>query len=55
MESATQSATVGPFATALTIGSGDQAVEIINLTRTATPARIDHNLGRQLVLSDWSK
>jgi hypothetical protein len=30
-----QSATVGPFAPALTIGSGDQAVEIINLTRTA--------------------
>ncbi len=36
---ATQAAAVGPFATALTIGSGDQAVEIINLTRTITPAR----------------
>jgi len=31
--------TVGPFATALTIGSGDQAVEIINLTQSATPAQ----------------
>jgi hypothetical protein len=36
---AAQATAVGPFAVALTIGSGDQAVEIINLTRTATPAR----------------
>jgi hypothetical protein len=36
---ATQSATIGPFSTALTVGNGDQAVEIVNLTRTATSAR----------------
>jgi len=30
---------VGPFASALTIGTGDQAVEIINLTQSATPAQ----------------
>ena len=30
----TASSTVGPFATGLTINSGDQAVEIVNLTRT---------------------
>jgi hypothetical protein len=30
---------VGPFASALTIGTGDQAVEIINLTQLAVPAQ----------------
>jgi hypothetical protein len=35
----TQALPVGPFSPVLTIGSGDQAVEIINLTRTGTPAR----------------
>ena len=33
------SATVGPFTTALAIGSGDFAVEIINLTATSSPYR----------------
>jgi hypothetical protein len=32
--------TTAGFATALTIGSGDQAVEIINLSRTSSPARL---------------
>ncbi|MBJ6725716.1 IPT/TIG domain-containing protein [Geomesophilobacter sediminis] len=37
---ATSSSAIGPFATALTIGSGDQAVEVVNLTRTgSTTAR----------------
>ena len=36
---ATSQTAVGPFASALTIGTGDQAVEIINLTQAATPAQ----------------
>ncbi len=32
---ATANATVGPFASGLTIGAGDQAVEIVNLSRSA--------------------
>jgi hypothetical protein len=35
----TQATAVGPFATALTIAAGDQAVEIINLTRSTGTAR----------------
>jgi hypothetical protein len=35
----TSQTAVGSFASALTIGSGDQAVEIINLTQPATPAQ----------------
>jgi hypothetical protein len=35
----TSQTAVGPFASGLTIGNGDQAVEIINLTQTAIPAQ----------------
>ncbi len=52
---ATQAAAVGPFATPLTVGNGDQAVEIINLTRTANPGPHDHHLGCQLGLRGRSK